>query len=272
MSAAAWWARARRPAGWAALVLCAAFSVAPAPAQRTTAARTAAPADTGAWNGAPRVLRVNEKADLAQPPAGSMVFWYLNRATLNNEGELALTSGGGDPLFLPVEALSTQPGFLVQSWKNAIRVTNVSLADSTPIEIRAMGPGMPGLADSLAEGPPGLVLAPASTAQGATEPRYMQLVVQADGGGRSVVAVIGGPVDSTGNNAYVIAVNDTANTGPPGTNTGEGPSVRPPPPGYYATTTDNQYVFSFRWNGASVWVGNLSSSQASPIKLVLRAL
>jgi hypothetical protein len=199
---------------------------------------------------------------------------YLNAATQNNLGELALTWGGAAPVFVQAEALATQPGFLVGNWRaRDLRVTNVGANNATPIRIRALGPGMPGTAAPLSTGPPGLQLAPGATAQGSTEPRYMQLVVQATSGMRSVVVVIGGPRDSTGNNAYVIAVNDGADTGPPGTNVPPPDSpITPPPAGYYATTRGNTYVFNFRWGGAAVFVANLSAATAEPVTLVLRAL
>jgi hypothetical protein len=122
---------------------------------------------------------------------------------------------------------------------------------------------------ALDTGGPGLQLAPGAAAQVATQPRYMQLLVQANSGARSVVAVIGGPADSTGSNAYVIAVNDAGNTGPASL---LGAAAAPPPQGYYATTTANNFVFNFNWQGAIVFVANLSSSVAPAVTLVLRPL
>jgi len=80
------------------------------------------------------------------------------------------------------------------------------------------------------------------------------------------VAVIGGPQDSTGNNAYVIVVNADSTTGPPGSGN------PPPPPGYFATTTGNTFTLSFNWAGASIFVANLSASVAPGVTLVLRSL
>lgn len=218
------------------------------------------------WDGSPLVLAVNQNAVMRQTPAGSMVLAYLNVATQNNLGELAVTSGGSAPAFLYADALGTQPGVLVNNWRaNDLSITNVSANAATPIRIQAIGPGMPGTKPvPLPTGSPGVALASGQSAEGDTQPRWMQLVVQATSGARVVVAVIGGPADSTGNNAYVIAVNAASTTGPPGT--------AAPPPGYYATTTDNAYTLTFNWQGARLFVANLSSSAAAPATILLRAL
>ena len=218
-----------------------------------------------AWDGSPMVLAVNQNARMQQTPAGSMVFSYLNLATQNNLGELAVTSGGGPPTSLLAFPLTTQPGIWVNNWNgDNLSVTNVSINTSTPIRIQAIGPGMPGTTPlPLPIGDP-MALAPGQSAQGPTQPRFMQVMVQATSGARSVVAIIGGPPDTTGNTAKVISVNDSANTGP-GTNP-------PPPPGYYATTTNNSYTLTFNWGGADIFVANLSATVAPAITLVLRAL
>jgi hypothetical protein len=261
--------RSRAGAWWAPLALWLALAAAPAQAQAAPAGR-AAPARAAAatWDGAQRVLQVNENAALPQTPAGSVVFSYLNLSTQNNFGELALTSGGGSPVFLEVQPLATQPGFVVTNWRaNNLSVTNVSANNATPIRIQAIGPGMPGTTPvALATGGPGLQLAPGAAAQGPTQPRPMQMVVQATSGARTVVAAIGGPADSTGSNAYVIAVNAGSTTGPLGS------ANPPPPPGYYATTVGNTFVLDFNWAGSILFVANLSSTAAPAVTLVLRPL
>jgi hypothetical protein len=219
-----------------------------------------------AWNGSPLVLRPNENALMRQTPNGSMVFSYLNVSTQNNRGQLALTSGGGAPTFLDADALTTQAGILVGNWRaNDLSVTNTSPNLQTPIRIQAIGPGIPGTSPvPLPTDAVGVSLAPGESAQGPAQPRYMQLVVQASGGIRAVAAIIGGPPDASGNNAYVVVVNDSVNSGA-GTPT-------PAPPGYYATTTANAFVLSFNWGGAEVFVANLSASNVPPLTALLRAL
>ncbi|HYW09551.1 MAG TPA: hypothetical protein VE913_21495 [Longimicrobium sp.] len=222
---------------------------------------------TDTWDGSPLVLAVNESATMPQTPNGSMVLSYQNVATQNNRGELVVTSGGGPPTSLPVEALAGGPSVWANNWRaNNLRVTNVSINNDTPIRIQAIGPGIPGSTPlALPVGAP-IALAPGQTAQGDTEPRYMQVVVQATSGARSIVAIIGGPADTTGSNVYVVAVNAASTTGPPGSGN------PPPPPGYYATTTANTYSQMFAADGGLVFAANLSATVAPPVTVILRAL
>jgi hypothetical protein len=94
----------------------------------------------------------------------------------------------------------------------------------------------------------------------------MQLVLQSNTATLCIFGVIGGPQDNTGNNGYVIAVNDAVNG-----NTGPG-TGKTPPEGYYATTTSNTYTFSFNWGSSQVYVVNMSPATASGATVVLRKL
>ncbi|WP_420130419.1 hypothetical protein [Longimicrobium sp.] len=257
--------RARRLAAWAVLALSvAACGDSPTQVGSGPDPGPVIPVAPG-WTGTPLVLAVNENARMPQTPAGSMVFSFLNLSRQNNLGQLAITSGGGAPEFLTAPALSSQPEILVRNWNaNNLSVTNVSLNDSTPIRVQAIGPGMPGTTPVALPLNTKLALPSGETAQGPTEPRFMQLLVQATSGDRSVVAVIGGPQDASGNNAYVIAVNADSTTGPPGT--------LPAPPGYFATTTGNSFVLNFNWAGGTIFVANLSASVSPPVSVVLRGL
>lgn len=79
-----------------------------------------------------------------------------------------------------------------------------------------------------------------------------------------ILALIGGPPDANGNNGYVFAVNYAFNSGP-------GTGVAPPE-GYYATTTNNSYIFQFNWGSCVVFVANMSSLNAQALTIVMRAL
>jgi hypothetical protein len=92
----------------------------------------------------------------------------------------------------------------------------------------------------------------------------MQLVFQANTGNLTVFGLIGGPASATGNNAYVISVNDQSNTGP---NTGY-----PPPPNYYATTTGTYYNFQFNWSSSTIFIANLSPCTSSAATVSLCSL
>jgi hypothetical protein len=224
------------------------------------------------WNGSPLTLNPSDNANMPQAPNGSMVFAYQNKATINTMGQLALTSGGGAPTFLNVQSLQNQPSVLISNFggptNNNLNVTNTSMPGTNiPISIAAYGPGMPEQTCVTLpyDGTP-VPLAPMACTQGMAPPRYMQLIFQETSGDLAIFVLIGGPYDNTGNNAYMISVNDSlhGNTGP---NTGQ-----PPPPGYYATTTATNYIYSFNWGSSTIYVANMSPALSEPASITLRKL
>lgn len=218
-----------------------------------------------AWNGQPSTLLVNQSVGMPQTTNGTMILTATNQATQNNMGQLALTSGGAQPVMLDVPPLANQPSVLMNNWKaNNLNVTNISANASTPILVQAVGPGLPGLTPlSLVVGTP-LQVGFGQVAQGNTSPQFMQLVIQSNSPTLGIAGWIGGPPDGSGTNGYVVAVNAAQNTGP-------GTGIAPPQ-GYYATTTANTYTYSFNWQGAVAFVANLSPSTAQALTFLLRAL
>lgn len=218
-----------------------------------------------AWNGMGMQLLVNQSAQMPQTPNGTLVFGYFNMATQNNPGELSVSSGGGDPTFLPAPALSLRPSILLQNWMaNNLNVTNISANSNTPIWISGYGPGVPGqYPGKLTIGSPS-TLATTQSVQGATSPQTMRLVLTISSPTLGVFAVVGGPTDATGNNGYVLSVNDTQNSGP-------GTGVTPPA-GYYATSSGNTVTMTFNWQGTTVYVVNMSASTATVGQVLLQAL
>jgi len=218
-----------------------------------------------AWNGSPQVLLTSQNTVIPQTPNGTTIFAATNQALQNNQGQISLTSGGGAPTILDVPALTSQPTININNWKaNNLSATNISLNNTTPILVQAVGPGIPGITPlPLVIGTP-LLLALGQSAQGNASPQYMQLVIQVTGPTLGIIGFIGGPPDPSGNNGYVVAVNATSNTGP-------GTGV-PAPAGYYATTTSNTYAYQFNWGSSLVFVSNLSPSTAQTVSILLRAL
>ena len=217
------------------------------------------------WNGAPLVLETNQNANLPETPNGAVVFAYQNEALQNNQGSIAITSGGSEPVEKQVPALANQPSIIVNNWKgNNLSVTNISANSNTPIRIQAVGPGMPGTNPQDLPIGQTVNMAPGQTAQGLAEPRYMQVVLRCSSGNLGVLVIIGGPLDANGENSYPIMVNYSANTGPGTGNT--------PPEGYYATTTSNDYAYQFNWGSSTVFVANMSGDTAGQCDVVLRAL
>jgi hypothetical protein len=217
-----------------------------------------------AWDGQRQTLAVKQGVTMPQTPNSSMILGYWNESRQNNDGKLAVTSGGSQPQFLPVPALMNQPSLLVRNWAgNYLNLVNVSADASTPIAVQAFGPGIPGSPPArLTVGTP-LRLGALMTAQGTAAGSPMQLTLSTPTAHLSVLAVVGGPPDSSGNNAYVIGLNATADTGPGGA---------PPPPGYYATTTGHAYAFQFNWGFSAIYVVNLSPSTAAAVSVELNNL
>lgn len=223
------------------------------------------------WNGSPITLNPNDNANMPQAPNGSMVFSYQNTAKTNTTGQLAVTVAG-IPSFYNAQSLLSQPNILTQNFggptTNNLSVTNTSQPGSdNPILIAAVAPGLPGVTTSpLPTTGVAVPVAPGANAQGTALPRFMQLIMQATSGSLTIFALIGGPMDSSGNNAYVISVNDTANG-----NTGPG-TGKTPPPGYYATTNSTSYLYSFNWGSSNVFVANMSPTTSATASVFLRAL
>jgi hypothetical protein len=220
------------------------------------------------WNGLPTVLQTNQNLTIPQTPNGTTIFAANNQSTQNNSGSITLTSGGTllPPIIAPFG--TNAPTIFINNFNaNNLSVTNTSVNSTTPILVQLIGPGIPGTTPGkLPIGPPGVILAPGATAQGDTQPRFMQLLIQSNSATLGVIGIIGGPLNSSGNNGFVISVNDSVNG-----NTGPGTGVNPPP-GYYATTSSNNYAYSFNYGGGVVFVGNLSPSTADSVNIVLRAL
>ena len=219
------------------------------------------------WDGSPLTLNPSDNANMPITPNGSLVLAYQNISTINTMGTLAVTSGGGPPTFYNAQSLQNQPSVLINNWKASnLSITNTSPPGSnTPISIAAYGPGMPGQkCVALPSDGTTVPLSPSNCAQGIASPRYMQLIFQETTGDLAIFVLIGGPMDSTGNNAYMIAVNYSENTGP-----GTG---KTPPPGYYATVMGTSYTYQFNWGSSNIYVANMSPALAKAAAITLRRL
>ncbi|HET7234003.1 MAG TPA: hypothetical protein VFJ16_28585 [Longimicrobium sp.] len=207
------------------------------------------------WNGIGMSLPRDGSVTMPQTPNGTLVFGYFNLTTENSEGELTLSSGASYFEVIKAPPLQTAPGIVVHNWRAAnLTATNTSEKPSISIYISAYGPGVPGQTPTPLTIGKAVTLGTTASTQGPTKPQNMRLRITVSGGATGVFAIVGGPLDAQGTNAKVIAVNYRAGTAPP--------------EGYYAVTSDNSYTLSFNWNGAQVYVVNMSSS-GSPLGQVL---
>ena len=217
------------------------------------------------WNGSGLVLAVDANAVMPQTANGTMILGWVNQASQNNAGQLALTTGGSQPQFLDAPALSAQPAMLIANWRaNNLSLTNVSPQQATPVWISAFGPGVPGQTSlALKADGTSVALATGQSAAGKALPQWMQLVLQSNTPTLCIFGIVGRPADGTANNGYGIAVNASANTGP---------GIAPPPAGYYATTTGNTYTFPLNWGSNLVYVVNMSPATASGARVLMQPL
>ncbi len=210
-----------------------------------------------AWTGSGQTLNYHDSVIMPQTSNGSMVLGYWNLSKQNNGGELTLVSAGApQPLDVPAGAL--MPSILVQNWNgNSLTLTNTSGNTATPIRVEAFGPGIPGvIVQSLSVNANPIQLSTLQAAQGQAPPNYAQLVLSNNNNNLSIIALIGGLPDSSGNNAYVFALNY------------QGP---PSPRGYTKVTPGNSLTYQFSWN-TSVFVANMSPATASSVAVSLVSL
>jgi hypothetical protein len=212
---------------------------------------------TSMWDGAPLTLAQNEQAIMPQTPNGSAVLAWLNMATQNNSGTLALTTDGTAPQMLEAPALMTAPNIVARNWHGAdLRLTNISADPSTSIWIQMLGLRLPGVKPIPLPLDTPTIITSLQTAEGRGL-SDMQLILQTNTNDLTIVAIVGGPMDSSGNNAYLFALNFP---------------VGAAPPGYTAVTSSNSYTYQFNWGISAIFVTNLSGGNSAPTQVVLRSI
>ncbi|RZM34782.1 MAG: hypothetical protein EOP67_15215 [Sphingomonas sp.] len=185
---------------------------------------------------------------MPQTPNGSMLLGYRNVSPFNSAGKLGWTSTACPPVILVAPALALAPSVFAHDWGGeTLTITNLSVATVTPISVSAYGPGLGSPPILLPVGPPGVQLALAEAAQGATTGGCMQLGFRQSSGDTAVFGIIGGPVNADGTNVYVIALNSSA--GETGPDTG-----KPAPLGYFATTSGNSWSYELNWPSGLVYI------------------
>jgi len=216
---------------------------------------------TTIWNGSPQtILPTIDTLLMPQTPNGSMVFAAMPKSA--NTGSISLTSGATSQL-VPVPGNVQVPNIVVNNWGgNNLQVVNISSPDATPIWVEAFGPNIPGQPTPIpiTNGTPFKLNPQPSTgsvASGVTAPRNMLLRMQANTGDLAVIALIGGELGSTGNNAYVFGLNVSN----PGQATG-----------YTKAVSSNSIDFQFNWSTAVVYLANMSPSTSAAVTLNLIGL
>jgi hypothetical protein len=220
-------------------------------------APTAKSATAVNWDGSPLTLAVNASAQMQQTPLASLALAWQNMATQNDDGTLAVTSGGAPPTMFDAPALTTAPSFRVNNFQdNNVNVTNVSAQPAIPILVQMYGPGIPGITPVPLQMNVPVQLPSGGVAQGMGQPANVLLRLRTNTANLSTIILIGGPLDAGGNNGYVFGLNM--------------PST---PPNYTKTTPGNTLDFGpFNWGLSILFVANLSPRPAAPVSVVLQTL
>jgi hypothetical protein len=209
------------------------------------------------WDGSPVTLNQYDGVTIPQAPNGSTVLAWQNTATQNNDGALIVTSGSVVQPSLDAPAGANVPSIQVNNFLgNNVTVTNLSVQAATPIWVEMFGPGMPGVTPVTLPISSPIQLASGKCAQGTSQPTPVLLKFQSTLGNMSIVSVVGGPTDASGNNAYVFGLNF--------------PST---PPGYTKTSGGNSLTFGpVSWGSSTIFVANMSSLNAGPVTVLLQGL
>jgi hypothetical protein len=215
-----------------------------------------APVSNDNWDGSPITLDQYDNAMMPQTANGSMVVAWQNVAPQNSDGSLVLSSGGTPPQSFDAPALALAPTILVQNWgANDLKITNLSPNAATPIWVEAYGPGIPGRTPiALVAGAAPTPVKIGDSLQGIAA-GWTRLILQSNSNELALFAVIWGPLDASGNNAYVFAVNFPQSTAPPG---------------YTNTTMTNTYNYQFYGN-SRIYVAYFGPGRVGTPKELLAA-
>jgi hypothetical protein len=209
------------------------------------------------WDGSPVTLNQYDGVTMPQAPNGSTVLGWQNYTTQNNDGTLVVTSGSRVLPSLDAPAGANAPSISVNNFLgNNVTVTNLSVQAATPIWVEMYGPGIPGVVPTSLPVSTPVQLSPGETAQGTSQPTPVLLKLQASPANQTIVALVGGPTDASGNNGYVFGLNF--------------PST---PPGYTKTSPGNYLTFGpFSWGSSTIFVANMSSQNAFSVQVLLQGL
>ncbi len=194
------------------------------------------------WNGSPTTLKEKEGVKMPQTPVGDIFVTFFNKADKNDEGRIALTSGGSDPLIIPVEPLMNAPQIMIQNFEgNNLNLTNISVTP-VPIEVEAWGPGFT-RADPLPDDGKWYPLPVYTSRSTKSLPQFQMLSMRALG----QYTVFGVFIGSTPS-VYCVNAPDDAKV---------------PVKDYTKVTRNNSYSLTNNWLGKTLWVVNLSPSTAT---------
>jgi hypothetical protein len=203
------------------------------------------------WDGSPTTLNQGEGVSLSQTPVGDLIVTFFNKSEENDAGQIALTTGGSNPQFIPVDPLMNAPQIMIQNFEgNNLNLTNTSIT-GVPIEVQAWGPGY-GKPEKLPDDGVFYSLNPYNSRTTKSNPNFMQLVMRALGQ-YTVFGVFIGSKPSI----YCVNAPDPDTV---------------PVKGYTTITKNNNWPVSNNWLGKTIWVVNLSALTSTQGEVSLKNL
>lgn len=204
-----------------------------------------------AWSGNPSFIP-SDGLQMAPTPNGSLILGFFNSDPKNNDGQVSVSSGGGFFQQFDAPAQQAAPVLFVHNFQgNNLNVSNTSTVPTTRLVAEAWAPGTQPSGSLPATGQP-LPLAVFTSRKAVTLPQRMMVTLAAGNGQYTVFAVY------VGADVSLYCVN--------------APDPKQVPPGYTQVTADNSLQISGMWNGATLYVVNLSTGSQTGATASLKSL
>jgi hypothetical protein len=204
-----------------------------------------------AWSGNPTIIP-SDGLQMAPSPNGSLILGFFNTDPGNNNGQVSVSSGGGFFQQFDAPAQQAAPVLFVHNFTgNNLNVSNTSVVPTTKLLAEAWAPGLQVSGSLPSDGKP-YPLSVYSSRKAVTLPQRMMVTLAAGNGQYTVFAVY------VGTDVSLYCVN--------------APDPTKVPPGYTKVTSDNSLQISGMWNGATLYVANLSTGSQTGATVSLKAL
>jgi hypothetical protein len=203
-----------------------------------------------AWAGHPTTIPPDGLRMLPSPN-GPVILGFFNQDATPNDGQVTVTSGASFIQDFPVPAQQAAPVLFVRDFQgNNLNVSNTSTGGSKPpILAEAWAPGLQPSGELPADGEP-YPLPVYMSRTAVSLPQMMQLTLRSGNGEYTVFGVY------IGNEVTIYCVNA------PGGGS----------PGCDRSTPDNFLVLRGNWNGATLYVVNLSAASQTGATVTLQEL
>lgn len=210
------------------------------------------------WNGSLTTLLSTRSVKVSRTANATSVLATVQSGVTDRPVTLVVTSGPA-AVQVPVPPPNALPKLLVANWRgNPLTAENVLLA-GVPVRVQLTRMNLGGVnpVKLSTRGVP-VTLQPSEFALALIQEPFFSVKIEALTQRLTLVALIGGPVDDSGTNAHVYALNAPTNT--------RGAM------GYDSTTTLPTEGFELNWGGPQLFVQNLSMTDGAAIRVTVTSL